>query len=58
MTTAITSTHILRFLPICLKNIAAPVGVLCVYSGAFLYEDAQGHIQNKLEEWWVKLADV
>jgi hypothetical protein len=39
-------------------RIAAGVaGVLLLYAALFLYENEQGEIQNKLEEWWVRLVD-
>jgi hypothetical protein len=32
-------------------------GILCLYAAVFLYEDEEAKIQNKLEDWWVSLAD-
>jgi hypothetical protein len=31
--------------------------MVSLYAALFLYEDEQGRIQNRLEEWWVKLSD-
>jgi hypothetical protein len=50
--------HISQCVPIFLKFAAAISGALCVYAGAFLYEDEAGRIQNKLEEWWVATSDI
>ncbi len=33
-------------------------GLLCLYSSVFLYEDEEGRIQSKLEEWWARLDDA
>ncbi|MCF6154214.1 MAG: hypothetical protein E3K36_02955 [Candidatus Brocadia sp.] len=32
--------------------------VLCFYIAFFLYEDEEGKLQNKLEEWWIKISDA
>lgn len=32
--------------------------VFCFYIAFFLYEDEEGKLQNKLEEWWVKISDA
>jgi len=40
-----------------LRIVAGLAGGLSLYAALFLYEDEQGRIQNKLEEWWVKLRD-
>jgi hypothetical protein len=29
--------------------------IICAY--LFLYEDEEGKVQNKIEEWWIKLSD-
>jgi hypothetical protein len=39
------------------RFIAGAAGVLFLYAALFLYEDEQGRLQNKLEEWWVKISD-
>jgi len=39
------------------RLIAGAAGVLFLYAALFLYEDEQGGLQNKLEEWWVKISD-
>jgi len=41
-----------------LKIIIALIGLLCLYFAFFAYETEQGKIQNKLEEWWVKIDDT
>jgi hypothetical protein len=33
-------------------------GGVLLYTALFLYPDEQGQIQNKLEEWWVRLTDL
>lgn len=33
------------------------IGLSFVYVGIFLYEDEEKSIQNKLEEWWINIAD-
>ena len=42
---------------IALRVIAAVAGALSLYAALFLYEDDQGRIENRLEEWWVRLDD-
>jgi hypothetical protein len=32
-----------------------PLGFLFVYAAAFVREDEEGAIQNRLEEWWIRL---
>jgi hypothetical protein len=32
-------------------------GLLLIYAGMFLYEDGQKHIQNRLEELWIRIDD-
>jgi hypothetical protein len=32
-------------------------GLLLIYAGLFLYEDDQKHIQNRLEELWIRIDD-
>lgn len=41
-----------------LRVLAGVAGALSLYAALFLYEDEQGKIQNKLEEWWVGLSDM
>ncbi len=42
-----------------LVRIVSVVGaVACFYGALLLYEDAQGRIQNRLEDWWIRLADT
>jgi hypothetical protein len=31
------------------------VALLCLYVAAFLTEDEENRLQNKLEEWWLRL---
>lgn len=33
------------------------LGLLFINAALFLYEDEEGRIQNKVEEWWIKLND-
>ena len=33
------------------------LGVAFLYASLFLHEDEEGRIQNRVEEWWIKLAD-
>lgn len=33
------------------------IGALLILSALFLYEDEEGKIQNKVEQWWIKLSD-
>jgi hypothetical protein len=40
-----------------LRVLEAIAGLLLIYAAAFLYEDEQGRIQNKLEEWWIRLGE-
>src|SRR5664279_3640186 len=40
-----------------LKIVAGLVGVVASYSGLFLYEDEEGKVTTRLEEWWVGLQD-
>lgn len=46
-----------RLVPVVVRIGAGLAGLLLLYAGTFLYEDEQGKIQNKLEEWWVRLRD-
>lgn len=34
------------------------VGLIFVYCALFLYEGREGQIQNKIEEWWVRVDDA
>jgi hypothetical protein len=40
------------------KVIAALAGAYCVYASVFLYEPERNKIQNKLEEWWVRVPTL
>jgi hypothetical protein len=42
---------------IALKYLSILLGLLSLYISAVLYEDEEGRIQNRLEEWWIRLAD-
>jgi hypothetical protein len=33
-------------------------GLALLWAAFFLYEDAEGRIQNRLEEWWIRLDDA
>jgi hypothetical protein len=43
---------------IALRVLAGVTGALSLYAALFLYEDEQGKVQNKLEEWWVRVRDT
>lgn len=32
-------------------------GLACLYAGILLYEDEEGRVQNRLEQWWCRLDD-
>ncbi|HEY6293057.1 MAG TPA: hypothetical protein VI455_16015 [Terriglobia bacterium] len=44
-------------LQLVLRFLAGAAGLTSVYAALFLYEDEQGKIQNKLEEWWIRFDD-
>jgi hypothetical protein len=46
-----------HFLHLALRVLAGVAGAMAIYAALFLYEDEQGKIENKLEEWWVRLDD-
>lgn len=41
----------------CFFALIHALGVLFICAALFLYENEEGQIQNKLEEWWVRLSD-
>ena len=41
----------------CAFALIRALGVLFVCAALFLHENEEGRIQNKLEEWWIKLSD-
>jgi hypothetical protein len=41
----------------CAFALIRALGVLFVCAALFLYENEEGRIQNKLEEWWIRLSD-
>src|SRR5713101_120402 len=47
----------LSFAHSALRFFACLAGGSLLYPALFLYEDEQGQIQNKLEEWWVRSSD-
>jgi hypothetical protein len=47
-------THALH---VALRLLAGMAGLIAVYAALFLYEDEQGKIRNKLEEWWIRFDD-
>jgi hypothetical protein len=47
----------LHLLHIVLRVLAGIAGAVAMYAARFLYEDEQGRIENRLEEWWVRLDD-
>ena len=46
--------HILH---LALRVLAGIVGAISLYAALFLYEDEHGNLENRLEDWWVKLDD-
>jgi hypothetical protein len=36
---------------------AALCGASALYAAFFLYEDAKGNVQNRLEDWWIQLEE-
>jgi len=34
------------------------LGLMFIFAALFLYEDEERRIQNKVEEWWIKLSDL
>lgn len=40
------------------RGLIAVIGLICVYAGTLLYEDEDGRLQNRLEEWWCRLDDT
>ncbi|MGC2623449.1 MAG: hypothetical protein WA244_09580, partial [Candidatus Acidiferrales bacterium] len=52
------STDGAKFLLWLVKIASIASGVLLVLISTVLYETEEGRIQNKLEEWWVALADA
>src|SRR5947199_5604160 len=43
---------------VCLKAVAGLAGVGMTYAALFLYEDEEGHVTNRLEQWWTVLDDT
>ncbi len=39
------------------KVIAVIGAVCCFYAAIWMYDDKQGRVQNKLEEWWIEFHD-
>lgn len=46
------------FIIIMLRVLASMGGLLFIYAAVFLYEDEQGKLQNKLEDWWIRIEDT
>ncbi len=42
---------------IALRVIALIVGLICIYSALFLYENEQGKVQSTLEDWWLRIDE-
>lgn len=40
------------------RVLAGTIGAILIYVAFFLYEDEHGKLQNKLEEWWVRVSDL
>ena len=47
----------LHLLHISIRVLAGLAGVLFIYAAIFLYEDEQGKLQNRLEQWWIEISD-
>lgn len=41
-----------------LQILAVAAGLALLYMAGFLYEDTEGRLQNRLEEWWIRLDDL
>jgi hypothetical protein len=46
-----------HFLHLALRALAGIAGATAIYAALFLYEDEQGKIENRLNEWWIRLDD-
>ena len=47
----------IHWLHLLLRVLAGLAGVLFVYAAVFLYEDEQGKLQNRLEQWWIEINE-
>ncbi|KAB2835781.1 MAG: hypothetical protein F9K48_03530 [Candidatus Brocadia sp.] len=45
-------------IPIFFRFLLITASVFCFYIAFLLYEDEEGKLQNKLEEWWIKINDA
>src|SRR5690348_15676563 len=48
----------MRLLELGLHILVGLSGVLILWSEIFLYEPEEGHVQNILDEWWVRIDDL
>src|SRR5262245_50863504 len=39
------------------RLLAGAAGLLLLYAAFFMYENTEGQVQNRLEEWWIRLDD-
>ena len=49
--------RMLHFFHVFVRILAGVAGLTLVYAAIFLYEDEQGKLQNRLEQWWVQVND-
>ncbi len=47
----------IHWVHILLRILSGLAGLLAIYAAAFLYEDEQGKLQNRLEQWWIAISD-
>jgi hypothetical protein len=47
----------IHLVDVVVRVLAGIAGVLFVYAAVFLYEDEQGKLQNRLEQWWIEISD-
>jgi len=40
------------------RVLAFVVGLLLLFAAGFLYENEEGTLQNRLGDWWLKVADL
>lgn len=46
------------FLQVVLRILTGISGFVLIWLALFLYEDEEGHLQSKVEEWWVRIHDL
>lgn len=47
----------MHWIYVVVRVLAGLAGLTLVYAATFLYEDEQGRLQNRLEQWWVEIND-